>query len=310
MTPPTELGKTEAQSMLVDGLEREYYLHLPSDYDQNTASSLIFAFHWYTGDAKTMETTSGQSINANRKNYIVVYPESTSFESPEGTIKSWNDLSCSASAGPEGPTCSENLTWPSPPECGEPHDCVWCTCTDDLAFVDQLLDELENTLCIDLDRIYATGVSNGAMFSHRLGCDSADRFAAIAPVAGTLSRGFNCAPDTTTPISIMHLHGEYDKSVPIDGSEGSYGHFFVPVEDMVNAWASEESQDCDDTETSYPTSMDGTMGLVCQQRPHCASGAEVVSCSWEGDHHSAAHEIGSLFGTKVIWDFFEKNSKQ
>ena len=45
LAPPTESGKTEVQSMLVDGLEREYRLHLPTDYDQNTATSLVLVFH-------------------------------------------------------------------------------------------------------------------------------------------------------------------------------------------------------------------------------------------------------------------------
>jgi polyhydroxybutyrate depolymerase len=196
-----------------------------------------------------------------------------------------------------------------PPECGEPRDCVWCTCNDDLAFVDQLLDELQNTLCIDLDRVYATGVSNGAMFAHRLGCDRADRFAAIAPVAGTLARGFNCAPSTTDAISIMHLYGDRDVIVPADGSESGEGLFFVPVDDMIDAWAGAESQGCDDSETPYATSQDGSSGLACVQRANCATGAEVVSCSFEGDHPSSM-QIGGVFGTKVIWEFFSQNSKQ
>jgi polyhydroxybutyrate depolymerase len=312
-TAPTTLpGKTEVQSMMVDGIEREYRLHLPTDYDQNTPTSLVLVFHWYTGDAKTMEFASMQSTYSNRQNYIVVYPQSTSFESTEGTITSWNDLACSAGSGPEGPTCTENFSaddWPFPPECGEPRDCVYCTCNDDLAFVGQLLDELEDTLCIDLDRVYATGVSNGAGFVHRLGCDMADRFAAIAPVGETLAKGFNCAPGTSTPISIMHLYGDRDRLIPADGSESTGGFSVVPVDDMIDAWASAESQGCDDSETPYPTSMDGNTGLACEQRANCATGAEVVSCSWEGDHHSST-QIGGVFGTKVIWEFFSKNSKQ
>ena len=309
LAPATEPGKTKTQSLVVDGLEREYRLHLPTDYDQDTPASLVLAFHWHRGDAMTMERTSGQSTFANRENYVVVYPQSTSFEGSRHTITSWNDLSCSAGSGPEGPTCSESMSWDFPPECGEPRDCVWCTCNDDLAFVDQLLDELENSLCIDLDRVYATGVSNGASFVHRLGCDRAERFAAIAPVGGMLSRGFNCAPDRSNPVSIMHLHGDRDRVVPVDGSESAEGLFFVPVDDMIDAWASAESQGCDDSGTPYPTSMDGNTGLACVQRANCATGAEVVSCSWEGDHPSSM-QIGGVFGTKVIWEFFSQNSKQ
>jgi len=306
--PPVVPGKTEVQSVLVDGLEREYRLHLPAEYDQNTPTSLVLSFHWYQGNAKNMESTSWTSRHADKHGYVAVYPQSTSFQSATGTMTSWNDLACSASSGPEGPTCSERFSWPFPPECGEPRDCAWCTCYDDLAFVDQLLDELGDTVCIDLDRVYATGISNGAMFVHRLGCDMADRFAAIAPVAGTLAKGFNCAPDGSASISIMHLHGEHDTLIPADGSEGRDGGYFVPVDDVMDAWAGAASQDCDDIETPYPTSMDGTRELACVQRANCATGADVVSCSWAGDHASSM-AISFPFGNNVIWEFFDENSK-
>ena len=309
--PPVITGETEVLSMLVDGLEREYRLHLPDNYDENTATSLVLAFHWYGGNARHMESATWISHHADKHGYIAVYPQSTSFKDPlGGTTTSWNDLSCNASPGPEGPTCTTALRWPSPPECGETSECAWCTCYDDLAFVDQLLDELEDSLCINLDRVYATGISNGAMFTHRLGCDRPDRFAAIAPVAGTLTKGFNCAPDGSVSISIMHLHGNRDGLVPADGSEGTNGHFFVPVDDVIDAWADAASQDCDDIETSYPTSLDGTRGLECTQRANCATGAEVVSCSWRGDHASSLGGIHIPFGNDVIWEFFDKSNKQ
>jgi polyhydroxybutyrate depolymerase len=302
-------GETGVLSMLVDGLEREYRLHLPTDYDQDTATSLVLAFHWYGGNAQNMESATWTSHHADKHGYITVYPESTSFHNKFGTHTSWNDLSCSASSGPEGPTCSGSLGWPYPPECGEAGDCVWCTCHDDLAYVHKLLGELEDTLCIDLDRVYATGISNGAMFVHRLGCDMADRFAAIAPVAGTLAKGFNCAPGTSTPLSIMHIYGSVDKNVPVDGSESDDGYFYVPLDDVMDAWASAASQGCDDIETPYPTSGDGKMQWECAQRADCATGSEVVSCSFMGGHR-ASLDIFEPFGNNVIWEFFSKNSKQ
>ena len=107
----------------------------------------------------------------------------------------------------------------------------------------------------------------------------------------------------------MHLHGDSDKIVPVDGSESAEGLFFVPVDDMIDAWAGAESQGCDDSETPYATSQDGSSGLACVQRANCATGAEVVSCSWEGDHPSSM-QIGGVFGTKLIWEFLSQNSKQ
>ena len=78
---------------------------------------------------------------------------------------------------------------------------------------------------------------------------------------------------------------------------------------MIDAWASAESQVCDGGEAPYQTSRDGNSGLAFVQRTNCTTSAEVVSCSWEGEHASAK-QIGSQFGTKVLWEFFGKNSKQ
>jgi len=148
MDPPTDPGVTGVRAMVVDDLDREYYLHLPADYDKKIPTSLVLAFHWYEGDAQRMETATKMSQHADEHGYVVVYPQSTSFDSGITLITSWNDLSCNVSSGPEGSTCSggSGSKLPFPPECGEPRDCVWCTCYDDLAYVEKLLDELEDTL--------------------------------------------------------------------------------------------------------------------------------------------------------------------
>jgi polyhydroxybutyrate depolymerase len=309
IAPPTTPGETSVLSMIVGDLDREYRLHLPTDYDKDTAASLVLNFHWYTGNAEKAERASAMSRHADEHGYVAVYPQSTSFESELlGTVTSWNDLACNSSPGPEGPTCSPEHSWPSPPECGEPTDCNFCTCHDDLAFVADLLDHLEATLCIDLDRIYATGVSNGAMFVYRLGCTMPDRFAAIAPVGGIPVKGFGCAPGPSDPISVIHLHGSLDRDIPTDGSEGTEHHYFDPLDSVIDKWASAESQGCDIDETPYPTAKDGTRDLECAERANCSTGAQVVFCSWTGNHMSST-TIGPLFGNTVIWEFFSTNPK-
>ena len=59
---------------------------------------------------------------------------------------------------------------------------------DDVGFVDALIAKLSARYMVDPDRIYATGMSNGGFFAHRLGCERSDRFAAIAAVAGGVAR--------------------------------------------------------------------------------------------------------------------------
>jgi polyhydroxybutyrate depolymerase len=309
IVPHAEPGQTEATDTQVGDLDRKYYLHLPSGYDPDTPTSLVLSLHGYTDSAVGMEYGTGMNVQADKYGFIIVYPDATSFSSGSGPISSWNDLSCNASPGPEVPICSENAwTYEFPPECGKRTDCNWCTCHDDLAFIKQMLDELEGNLCIDRNRIYATGMSNGGMFVHRLGCDMANRFAAIAPVSGTLARGFNCAPDTSTQISIMNIHGLQDDYVDVTGKESSDGYLYTAVTDVMAAWSAPQSQGCDLDVTPYQTVADGLRGMACTQNANCLTGAEVVSCWWNAGHDWPAGDV--QFGNEMIWEFFRKNPKQ
>ena len=308
--PTSSSGLTGTIPIQVNGLDRVYLLHLPATYDPNVPTSLVLAFHGYTDSAGGMESGTGLSDHANKYGYVVVYPHATHFLGNSGYITSWNDLTCNASPGLEGPICSENATkYTFPTDCGSnvSKECNWCTCNDDLGYVKQMLDELEQNLCIDLNRVYATGMSNGGMFVHRLGCDMADHFAAIAPVSGTLARGFNCAPDSSDQISIINIHGRDDDYVDVTGKESTDGYFYTAIDDVMSLWASPSSQNCDNDVTTYPTIADGIRGIQCTQHANCASGAEIVSCWWDAGH---AWPGGiKQFGNDMIWDFFLKNPK-
>ena len=120
--------------------------------------------------------------------------------------------------------------------------------------------------------------------------------------AGTLAEGFNCAPEQ--PISLMHIHGDEDTYVRVDGKQSSDGYRYETIDKVVDKWASPSSQHCATATTSYPTSADGIEGMLCTQRADCATEAEVVSCGWQGGHAWPA------FGRDVIWDFFRKHSRR
>jgi beta-galactosidase len=307
---PVSPGGTIARSLEVGELEREYRLHLPTGYDPASPAPLVLAIHGYTTTADEFENKYNSfSQHADDHGYVVAYPQGTSFENDGKLITSWNDLACSASPGPEGPTCTDGaFDYPTPPECGEPKECDWCSCYDDVGFIGALLDELEATLCIDRDRVFATGMSNGAMMVHRLGCDLSDRFAAIAPTGGTLARGFNCAPGSSPKISMMNIYGTRDTTVPFDGSPAEDGFLYTPSAQVMAAWAGPRSQQCEAEESPYPTSNDGTLNFKCVQRAACATGAEVVDCGWDGGHDWPRTE-DDQFSIDVIWQFFRKNGR-
>jgi len=87
----------------------------------------------------------------------------------------------------------------------------------DLAFVATLLDTIGAERCIDTSRVYATGLSNGAMMTSLLACSMADRFAAFAPVAG-LALSDGCDPGR--PVPILTFHGTADPILLFNGGIG------------------------------------------------------------------------------------------
>ena len=65
-----------------------------------------------------------------------------------------------------------------------------------------MLDKLETELCIDTAKVFLTGMSNGAMMVYELATHSAavaNRFAAIAPVAGSPLLGYGKVPPSWMP---------------------------------------------------------------------------------------------------------------
>jgi polyhydroxybutyrate depolymerase len=303
--PPTAIGQTETLYMTFEGLNRKYNVHLPPSYDPDEPHSLVLNFHGYNGNSEEQEvTTSEMSVNADANGYIVVYPEAYPFDDGEGGfVYTWNDLACNSSPGPEGPICAHNAFSYAAHPCA-PEECNYCGCQDDVGFVDALLDELEANYCIDTRREYATGFSTGAEFVQRLGCSLAERLAAIAPVHGTLHIGFACIPGA--PIATMNVWGSNDNLVPPDGTLSTDGYWYTPVDQVIDAWGT--AQGCDETDTPYPTVSDGTRNWTCMQRANCATGAEVVSCSWRGPHWWPKIPQ-SDFGNEAIWEFLSKQSK-
>src|SRR5260370_25258757 len=55
---------------------------------------------------------------------------------------------------------------------------------DDVGFTLALLADLDARHTVDRRRVYATGLSNGAMMAWRLAVEASGQMAAIAPVAG------------------------------------------------------------------------------------------------------------------------------
>lgn len=180
-----ESGTTES-SIQSGGLERTFRVHVPPESAMDAGFPLVLVFHGGGGSGEQIELrSSGFSELADEEGFVAVYPDGT------GVLKTWNGGGCCGAAVRED--------------------------VDDVGFVRDLLDHLEESLCIDSSKVFATGMSNGGILSHRLACEFSDQIAAIAPVAGTDMTDI-CTP--SSPVSVLQIHGSEDGHVPYEGGEG------------------------------------------------------------------------------------------
>ena len=63
---------SEHRTVVHEGLEREYIIHVPSNINQD--SPLVVVIHGFTSSAKIIMTYSAMNDIANRESFIAVYP--------------------------------------------------------------------------------------------------------------------------------------------------------------------------------------------------------------------------------------------
>jgi polyhydroxybutyrate depolymerase len=78
----------------------------------------------------------------------------------------------------------------------------------DAQYVEALLAQVEDSSCIDMDRVYAAGFSQGAAFTILLACAHPGQLAAIATVSVEFRLG------CSTPLPLLAFHGTADPAVP------------------------------------------------------------------------------------------------
>jgi polyhydroxybutyrate depolymerase len=255
-------------TLTFSGAARTFNVHVPASYDPNKPTPVVLDFHGLTMAAAEEDLLTGMNAKADSTGFIAV--------EPQGQGTSWNAGACCA------PANAENV--------------------DDIGFVDAMLDQLEASLCVDPHRIFATGMSNGGFFSHRLGCELAARVAAIAPVAGVEAMP-TCNP--SRPVPVMEFHGTLDPLVPYGGST-VLG--FPSVPDTFSGWAARDG--C----TGEPTDTYDDNDSHCATYTSCAAGAEVTLCTVDGGGHTwpgglpvptLGYTTPYLSATDAMWGFFQ-----
>ena len=177
-------SNTNAQTIVHDGMNREYILYVPNSYDGTSSIPLLLNFHGFGGSASQFMQEADMRSLAEADTFILVYPQGSCLDGSSH----WNPC----------PTGGDNKST-----------------ADDVGFVESMIGEISSQYTIDMERIYAAGYSNGGMMAYGLANYKSDLIAAVASVSGTM---LNCTGPTSHPMPVVHLHGTSDGVVSYNGS--------------------------------------------------------------------------------------------
>ena len=193
----SEDSTSNFQTIIHEGVNREYVIHVPDSYDGSFSVPVVLNFHGFSGDAYQYMNEADMRILSESENFILIYPQGLDLD-------------------------------------GEPH---WNACpnggdnksdVDDFGFIETLIEEISSNYNIDLERIYAVGYSNGGMMAYGLANHKSELIAAVASVSGAM---LDCIGPASHPMPVIHLHGTDDLDLPYNGN-----NYYNSVQNTLDYW--------------------------------------------------------------------------
>jgi polyhydroxybutyrate depolymerase len=238
----------------VGGVSRTYLLHFPAGDTGGRSLPLVIALHFYPGTGSALREMIGMDAKADRHKFLVAYPD--------GLDGGFNALVC-------------------------------CGATADVAFLRALTQHLVSTGRADPDRVYLTGISNGADMSFRAAVEASGLFAAIGVVSGgyigPLTKPASYVP--RKPVSVVTVIGSDDR-------------YFTDFRTGIATW--QQRLRCKQATAAPPAPT------VTRTRARCADRSDVevyvvkgMGHAWPGARSGQlAEPRAPIVATDILWDFF------
>jgi polyhydroxybutyrate depolymerase len=313
----------------VDNISRTYTVHLPKGYDAQQHYPVVILFHGRTQDADDIKRITHFNQLADKVGIIAIYPSAAQgqwnigvrSEQPSNGMQrrgfgrrgGWGGYPGGGGGGGGYPgggqgggqngEGSEGRNRAEPP--------------DDVAFLNQMLDQLPMKYSVDVHRTYAAGLGDGGFMALRVGCSMADRVAAIAAVGANYPKTMICLP--SRPIAAIFIDGTDDPLVPYNG--GTYKARRFPVlsaEDSAKTWAKFDRCGEKPAQDKIPPQQKGGKETKTYTYNGCQGDAQVVLYSvkdggntWPGgEQFTTEKEVGktsaAINANDTIWNFLGK----
>ena len=300
-------GLLKDQTLAVDGSERSYDLYIPAT---GTAGSypVVLLLHGHLGNADVMTGENRKAAPykvwleiAERERLLLIIPDG---ERGADGYRGWNDCRADATILPH---------------------------TDDVAFIDRLIETVAAKYPIDRTRVYATGTSNGGDMVYRLALERAAVFAAVAPVVGAMAARSQCGMPVE-PVPILIMNGSADPFQPWQGGVVGRGNkadairgTVISVADSVAFWVNHNAITAAPISRDLPdidTHDDSTVRVT--RYTGGRDGSEVVLYAVRGgghtepslsEHYSFLYRLivgpqnGDIEMAEEVWRFFSRHHR-
>lgn len=253
------------------GGDRPTKVYVPSSY-AGQPMPLVVLLHGYGASGGMQELLFKLEPEAEKRGYLYVHPDGTK---DKDNLRFWN----------------------ATPVCCDFQD----TKVDDVAYLSGLVAEIGTRWKVDPARVYFLGHSNGAFMSYRMACQKPGLVAGIGVLAGMMNLADGACP-APGPVNVVHLHGDIDDVVPMNGGPLPKGNGLAAPSAMqsVGAWAAKDG--CAAMPEEYDTvDLETTIAGAETHRakfPGCGGTARVELWTLSGAGHIP--DLSGEFAPKVL----------
>ena len=273
-------SNTQKCSFTHNNIIREYYIYIPSSYTPSSNAPLMFVLHGYGSSATDIMFYSSFQNLAEEDSYIIVYPQGSLING----VTHWNVGGLTIGPTPISALLNSFKYFFFP--------------TNDVDFIETIIELVDNEYFINNERIYSTGMSNGGYMSYHLACNT-NLFAAVASVSGSMTPETynNCSPTNAT--SILQIHGLQDFTVPYTGLPWS-----KTIPEVMGYWS--EYNNCNEDPLSSITDLSDGSYIYFDSYQNCSNtvGVNLISHSTMG-HTWPSINNHSMSATAEVWSFFK-----
>lgn len=200
------------RTVTLDGQKRRWMTVVPPPADGVPAAGVVVVLHGVGARGVDMRPTAGLEPLAAPAGVVLVFPDAFGG--------AWNDGRPGADAVAVG------------------------TSIDDVRFLRLVIDETVTRTGAPPGRVAVVGFSAGAVMASRVGCELAERVAALALVGGSAGQGFEQTCRPAKPLATLLVAGSADSTVPYSGGRvADWGTrkrgFVASVDDVAAFWSAQ-----------------------------------------------------------------------